>query len=386
MRIGIDATNMGDGGGVTHLNEILSNLIKHDLNNNISKVIVIGSQKILNQLTTSENIEKITFPSLNKGIIARMYFQIFFLDKVLKNKCDILFSPTGDYIGNFNPLVVMSQNMLLYERDIWKEINQFKEVFRFWLIFQKQKIAFNKSNGIIFISEYAKNYISKQLDLKNKPKIVIHHGISPRFINKLEKQKQISEYSFSNPFNFLYVSTIHVYKHQWNVVEAVSILRAKGYPIVLNLVGGVIYEPSGKKLLESIQKNDEKNEFIFNHGHLSFDIIETYYKKSDAIIFASTCENMPNILIESMASGKPIACSNKQPMPEFLKENGFYFDARDVRSIEMALEKLLKNKKLREKYTFKNIEEAIKYNWIDTSKETFNFIEKIYKQKIYVQK
>ena len=37
-------------------------------------------------------------------------------------------------------------------------------------------------------------------------------------------------------------------------------------------------------------------------------------------IFASTCENMPNILIEGMSSGLPILCSNYLPMPEFLKD------------------------------------------------------------------
>ena len=33
---------------------------------------------------------------------------------------------------------------------------------------------------------------------------------------------------------------------------------------------------------------------------------------------------MPNILIESMGSGLPIACSEKMPMPEFLGDDGIY--------------------------------------------------------------
>ena len=40
MKIGIDATNLGGGGGVTHLKEILDNFdpLKHE---NIKKIIVL---------------------------------------------------------------------------------------------------------------------------------------------------------------------------------------------------------------------------------------------------------------------------------------------------------------------------------------------------------
>jgi|TARA_B110000046_G_scaffold111159_1_gene118374 hypothetical protein len=34
---------------------------------------------------------------------------------------------TGDYIGNFRPYVVMFQNMMLYDREFWKEIKNYKE-------------------------------------------------------------------------------------------------------------------------------------------------------------------------------------------------------------------------------------------------------------------
>ena len=68
------------------------------------------------------------------------------------------------------------------------------------------------------------------------------------------------------------------------------------------------------------------------------------FSKHDAVIYASSCENMPNILIESMASGLPIACSDKQPMPEFLKNGGYYFNANSVDSIQKAIINLIEDK------------------------------------------
>jgi len=44
-----------------------------------------------------------------------------------------------------------------------------------------------------------------------------------------------------------------------------------------------------------------------------------------------------NILVEAMASGLPIACSNRGPMPEVLGDAGVYFDPEDPHDIARAL-------------------------------------------------
>ena len=384
MKIIIDATNVGSGGGVTHIKEILRNFDYKYFENKIEKIHVFGSQNLLNQIENNSLIEKSTHPNLNGNILKRLFFQIVQYDKKIKGKYDIVFSITGDYLGSFRPVVGMSRNMLLYERDIWKKINQFKEVFRFWINYQKQKWSFLNSDGIIFLSNYAMKYISEQVELREKQLTIINHGVSSRFIKEVKIQRPISEYSFKNPFKFIYVSTIHVYKNQWNVVKAIGKLRDKGYAVELHIIGSVIFEPSGKKLDDTIRKIDPNKYFIHNHGHVPYENIDKFYKNSDGIIFASTCENMPNTLIESMASGLPIACSNKQPMPEFLKENGFYFDAHNFKSITSNLIEFLDNPKQRE-INIKNASiNAKKFSWEKTSKKTFEFLIKIYQNHIVI--
>lgn len=379
MRIGIDASNIGGGGGLTHLHEILENFDETHFSDEISKIIVFSSQAVLDELPNSIIFEKITFKAFNSGLLNRIKFQLSGYDKEIQGRCDMLFSITGDYIGNFKPVVGMSRNMLLYERDIWKEIKQPKEIIRFWLNFQKQKKCFKNASAIIFISNYAKVYISKELKLNYKPTEVIHHGLSPRFEGDSRKQLKISEYNLNNPFRFLYVSTVHVYKNQWQVVNAISKLRKLGYPIELSLVGGIIFDRAGKMLEKAIQEVDPNKEFINFKGHIEYSEIEKEYQLADGIIFASTCENMPNILMESMASGKAIACSDKQPMPEFLKENGFFFNAQNSDSIAESLIEFLENPERRQQYIQNNKEEITKYSWGKTSRDTFSYLVNTYK-------
>jgi len=378
MRIGIDASNIGGGGGLTHLKEILSQFNAIYFRDKIDKIVIFSSTKILNQLPDSELFEKITFPAFNNNLLKRVQFQLIGYDKEIKQRCDILYSVAGDYFGKFKPCIGMSRNMLLYERDIWKEIKQPKEILRFWLNYIKQKYSFKNSIGVIFISEYAKKEVSKWINLDNKKLTTIHHGVSSKFTGGVLNNSKIEKYSTDHPFNFLYISPLHVYKHQWNVVQAISLLRKKGYPINIKLVGGVYFEPSKIKLMEVIKLCDPKGEFVSYVGHVDYNDIHTLYKEANGIVFASTCENMPNILIESMASGLPIACSDKQPMPEFLKENGFYFNSYDVQSIANALEELILSPEKQQKYAALNLKEVEKYCWKKTSKETFQFIVDTY--------
>ncbi len=378
MRLGIDATNIGGGGGVTHLKEILNSFASLDYSSGIDHVFVFSSVAVLEQLPDSNKVSKVTFPDLNYGLVRRIRFQFLKFDSELRKRCDILFSITGDYTGSFRPLVGMSRNMLLYERDIWREIKQPKEVLRFWLNFQKQKICFNNSLGIIFISSFAKKYANEVLDIHKKKQVIIHHGISPQFRGEVRTQKPLSEYSFEKPLNFLYVSTVHVYKNQWNVVKAISNLRRKGYPVTLTLVGGVIFGPAGDLLTKTILEEDPTGKFVTNVGHIPYGEISRFYKKASGIIYASHCENMPNILIESMCSGVPIVCSNKAPMPEFLKDNGYYFDPKDVKSLENAIVDFLSQPFQRDQMAKNNLLEIENFSWRKTAEETFKFISHLY--------
>lgn len=380
MRVGIDATNIGGGGCITHLKEMLYNFDDQKYKNEVTTIIVFASQKVLDCIDDLKNVKKMTFPELNGNILSRIFFQFTKFDKIIEEECDVLLSATGDYLGSFKPFVGMSRNMLLYERDIWKEIGQIKEVGRFWLSFQRQKRTFKKSQGIIFISQYAKEYIVNKLKLEGKELKTIHHGVSLKFKNEPIKHKHINSFTNDNPFVLLYVSTVHVYKHQWNVIQAVSLLREKGYPIKLQLVGSVIFKPSGTKLFQSIEKFDPKREFIDFKGHISYEEIDRIYKNANGLIFASTCENMPNILLECMSSGVAIACSNKQPMPEFLKQNGYYFDSYDLKSLCLAIESLLLNPKQNDTFAELNYNEVDKYSWKETSNLTFDFLIEVYKK------
>jgi len=172
------------------------------------------------------------------------------------------------------------------------------------------------------------------------------------------------------------VSTIDVFKHQWNVADAIGQLRAAGFPVVLDLVGPA-YPPALQRLRDRLDKIDPSGEFVRYRGAVPYSGVHERYAEAHLCLFASSCENMPNVLLEGMASGLPIACSNRGPMPEVLGAAGVYFDPESVPDIAKALRELIDSPKLRARLAAASFERAQVYSWRRCGDETLAFLARL---------
>jgi len=370
MILGIDASNLRRGGGLTHITEILKNVAIEQYC--FDSVVIWGADN-LNQIPEYSWLNKQYEPFLEKSFIARTYWKVFvFPKKIQQFRCNLIFSPGGYFISRRVNYVSMSRNMLLFES---KERNRFPFSLgrlRYLILNILQSISFLYSKGNIFISNYAQELISsKRKYLLKKPFSIINHGVSKRFENQPRTQIQFSQYSEKSPYKLLYISTINYYKHQFNLIKAIEILIQEGYPLEIHFVGGV-----NEKLKESFLTEVDKKKFVIYHGQVDYFEIDRYYKDSDGFIFASTCENMPNILVEAMSSGLPIMCSKYGPMPEILKDGGIYFDPLVITDIVANLREFLENHEKRQLLANKSFDYSRKFSWKKCSEETFSFLSK----------
>lgn len=381
MILGIDASNIRAGGGVTHLVELLG--AANPIEQGFKKVVIWGGTITLDKIESKDWLEKIYEPLLEKSLLHRTYWQRFRLSKLAKDKnCDLLFIPGGSFAGSFRPFVTMSQNLLPFE---WKEIKRYGlSIFslKMLLLNITQSRSFEKANGTIFLTDFARSVVLKKVKLDVNKTAIVHHGIHPKFYHQPEEQKKISEYSENNPIEILYISFIGEYKHQWNVVRAVGMLRQKKIPVRLTLVGSPDEKKAVAKLNQSIQEIDLEKRFIKFYTNVPYSKIKKKYREADIFIFASSCETFGQILTEAMASGLPIACSKLSAMPELLGEAGVYFDPEDPKSIAKAIKKYIESKELRKNNASLAFQKAKEFTWNKASKDTFNFIKKITEKEI----
>ena len=117
MLIGIDATNLRQGGGITHLVELLRAAEPGD--HGIEQVIVWGGNRILSAIEDRPWLLKVRPVELDEGFVKRTWWQWRKLSKAAKEAgCTLVFIPGGSYSGTFRPVVTMSRNLLPFE---WKE-------------------------------------------------------------------------------------------------------------------------------------------------------------------------------------------------------------------------------------------------------------------------
>lgn len=376
MRIAIDAINLrGEGGTVTHLVEVLRNADPR--RNGFSEITIFGSKKTLALLPQKTWLNKFHHPWLDGRLPSRVLWQHYRMTRIISERFDLLFVPGSTYLGSFRPFVTMFQNMLPFDPKESRRYGISLERLRLWLLRRTQSATFNRANGLILLTEFARSVLRNSNSEIVENSVVIQHGIDSRFFGKPRKQQSINAYSSTRPFTLLYVSTISVYKHQWNVVRAVGKLRQMGIPVYLQLIGSS-QSSALRRLQSAILQVDPDNRFVMYRGYMNRQKLPSYYHGADAFVYASSCENLPNILLEAMAAGLPIACSNSDPMPMILGEAGHYFDPERPEEIAYALNAMITNISSRERGAALAYKQARAYSWKRCADETFSYLSSVF--------
>src|SRR5690348_5578323 len=235
--IGIDASNIRQGGGRTYLIELLKHVPPVD----VTKIYVWANPETLDCIPNSPPIHKIALQPQMLGM-RRFLWQTFSLASAARDlKCDVLFFPGGSYLGRFRPFTTISQNLLPFQ---FRELARFGPSVKFAKMVALrfvQGCTFRRAAGVIFLTKFARSIVFASIgDLPGSA--IIPHGIGEHFRpangdNTKRAQENFSSGGKLGKCNLLYVSTIDQYKHQWNVVDAVHKLRQKGRDVHLTLAG-----------------------------------------------------------------------------------------------------------------------------------------------------
>lgn len=376
MHLVIEASNIRKGGGLTHLQEILRAVDFDSFG--IEKVTIWGSQKTLEKLPDSPYLTFRSHPWIDKGGVWSFLFRNVVLDRQLDSSVDLLWAPGGTYTGQFRPYVTMVRNFLPFDRP---ERNRFRfstTWARYLLLERLQLRSFRCSNGLIHISKKCDEVINQLTDLSRVQQTLIYHGINRKFFHAPRRQRQFAEFTRENPARILYVSTVDMHKHQDKLVDAVALLRNK-IPLRLDLVGSA-YPPALKKLENAIKRSDPNLEWVKWHGEANYEEVETFYQQADLYTCMSTCETFGMILLEAMASGLPVVCSNRSALPEIHNGTCLSVNPEDSGEVAEKLEIMLRDAELRDAYANSAYLRAQEFSWEKCAYETFEFLCDVYEK------
>ncbi|HEX6085803.1 MAG TPA: glycosyltransferase [Thermoanaerobaculia bacterium] len=374
LHVGIDASNLRSGGPITHVTELLRHA--RPASHGIARVTVWGGRSTLARIGDLPWLTRVHVPQLDRALPWRVAWQLLRRPR-LTRRCDVLFAPGVTPVRGFEPYVSMSQNMQPFDGRERARYPFSWAAIRLWLLRWLQARAFRKSAAVIFLTDFARDWIGTKAGVRPGRSSVIAHGVPDGFRQPPRPARPLASYTEADPFRIVYVSDFYVYKHHGTIAEAVCRLRDEGLPVMLELIGAPVEPAVVSRLHETLARHPAAARAVRIIGPMPQHELPRVYRDAGAFVFASTCENLPLTLIEAMASALPIAAAAERPMTDILGDGAVYFDAEDVQSATDALRTLVVDAQLRERLARANYEASAAYSWRRCADETFALLASV---------
>jgi glycosyltransferase involved in cell wall biosynthesis len=373
--VGIDASRNRSGGAKGHLAGILGN--SDPVAHGVSEVHVWSYRALLDALPDRRWLVKHNPPALERSLFHQGRWQFRELEREAEEAgCDVLLSAAAGTLSSFRPAVLMSRNMLPFEPGERERYGLSMARARLNLLRIVEARSLRRAAGAIFLTQHAARVVQQKTGPLQHV-AVIPHGVGDEFRRQGGARETIGPRE-NIPFRCLYVSNVAMYKHQWEVVRAVAMLRERGHDLTLVLAGAGGGSSPAQALLDAeIARLDPEGQFVEITGAVPYRELPALMAAADLFVFASSCENMPITLVEAMASGLPIASSDRGPMPELLGDGGIYFDPEDADSIAAAVESIMTDPQLAHMLAVRASKAAAEFSWARCGRETWEFLRTV---------
>lgn len=231
--------------------------------------------------------------------------------------------------------------------------------------------SINRSDVVIAVSEYTKQLILEKYDVPESKVKVIYNSFS---ISKEVTSYDIlkSKYDLFEPY-ILYVGNLEPRKNISRLIEAFSSLKHnEKIPHKLVIVGqkGWLFDD----IFKTLEDIGIKDDVIFT-GFVDDKDKTSFYKNADTFVYPSLYEGFGIPILEAMAMGTPVVCSNTSSMPEVGGDAAVYVDPLSVDSIAEGIWSVLSDKELADSKIKLGYEQIKKFSWDDSARK----LEEIYK-------
>ncbi len=334
MKIVVNALSARLGGGQTYLRNLFSHL---PAGANLEFIVYAPSSLAL---PADPRIQRATtaWPTTNP-LLRTLWERWGLRSRLARESANVLFCP-GGVVATQPPLgcqvVTMFRNMIPFDARVRRSVPPGFQRIRNWLLHRVMLRSMAQADLTIFISDHARALIESLTSIRRA--VTIPHGVGAAFRTAgatLPRPAGAPVLSY-----LLYVSRFDVYKHHWELIEAYARLPPSlrdRHPLVLVGEADMPPAPQVRALIEQLQLAQQ----VHIVGAVPYAELPAWYHHARAIIFASSCENCPNILLEALGAGRPIACSNVAPMPEFGGDAVEYFSPFDPQDVQRALIRVL---------------------------------------------
>ncbi len=240
----------------------------------------------------------------------------------------------------------------------------------FFEYFFKRRLPF--AGHILTISEFIRQEIIDELKLP--PEMVSSVPLAPDPIFGPRSREQVHEvlehYGLPDSY-LLFVGSLEPRKNIDCVINALQDARTD-IPLVLAGWHGW----GSKKWLETAKKAGLSGR-IYIIGHIPDAHLAAIYNGATVLVYPSLYEGFGLPIVEAMACGCPVICSNVASMPEVAGEGALLIDPQNSDELASAIETVVTDSETRDNLVSQGHARTKLLSWQRTARETLTVFQKV---------
>jgi glycosyltransferase involved in cell wall biosynthesis len=176
----------------------------------------------------------------------------------------------------------------------------------------------------------------------------------------------------------LSVGNLQPRKNLCRLIKAFSLIRGDIDQMQLVIVGGAKWHVS--EIYDLVSRLGLEKNVVFT-SYVSDKDLVALYNLARVFVYPSLYEGFGLPILEAMACGTPVICSNTSSMPEVAGDAAVLIDPHNVEQIAETLLFVLLDPKLKQDLRERGLERATGFSWRRTAQQTLEVCRQVLRMK-----
>jgi alpha-1,3-rhamnosyl/mannosyltransferase len=236
------------------------------------------------------------------------------------------------------------------------------------LILGLSYLGLKRMDAVITVSEYSRRTVIQRLRIPPKRVFTVHSGNDHNLFRPVADARAKLEERYGLPHkrdtkNLLYVGAEFPRKNLATVLATLTQLPPNVRLLKVGVAGGEKFRISTKKTIAELDLDHR----VFFLGKVPEEDLPLLYSAADAYVCASFLEGFGHPVVEAMACGTPVVCSNTSSLPEIAGDAAILVPPENSRAFAEAIHTVLYDETLRERVATRGLHQAAKFSWERTA-------------------
>ncbi len=229
----------------------------------------------------------------------------------------------------------------------------------------------SKADRVIAVSQQTANDLMTCFGVRARKIEVVYNGVAPHFLPGVSAETEAFRTSQGLPERFLlYLGTLEPRKNLARLIDGYALWREKNpalQDVELVLAGG-----KGWYYDEIFRRVQERKleQVVHFPGFVPSPELPHWYRAAEAFVYPSLFEGFGLPVIEAMACGTPVICSDAASLLEIAGDAALTFPAEDTDALVRALETFFGQPELAEELTQRGLKRRHRFSWQETAQQT----------------